>query len=340
MKGDKEYTDKPNFVPDGGTEVEDTDDHDATTTRDGVGTKIGDALGATGGWLIMLPIAILGRTVHEGTKTAASVVGTVMPFAEKPWKNLLKFAFYKYHKAAGGDAVGLIHEPSGSIEPVAVKHKSQTIDEEEAERAGWHAKGRDQSWHEAADGREVDRLGKAPVVLLDSASTQRATVTEARFAQALDLDNVEPLYQVEDEGQVDITVQMTGNGGSAGTPAMADGGAAWEATETAVRGAVFDRALVDIGAGEHDGMRIDPRKVKETYREKSGAEQLDEVERLGFLAGKLGGTDMQGFVIKVLLIALGIVAAALIGPDLLSQASSGGGGGGPVPFTIMPWGLG
>jgi len=309
---------------------------DATTTRDHIGTRIGDALGALGGWILMLPVAILGRAVHEGTKTAATVASRIIPFAEKPWKNLLKFSMYRYYTASGGDAVGLIHEPNGSIEPVPVKHKSQTIDDEDPERAGWHAKGRDQSWHEGADGREVDRLGKAPVVLLDSASTQRATVTEARFAQALDLDQVEPIYQLQDQGQVDLTVKMTGNtNGSAA--AMADGGAAWEATEAAVRGAVFDRALVDIGSGEHDGMRIDPRKVAETYREKTGAEQLDEVERLGYLAGKLGGQDVQGFVIKVLLIALGIVAAALIGPDLLSQAGSaggGGGGGGPVPFMI------
>jgi len=235
--------------------------------------------------------------------------------------------------------VGLIHEPSGSIEPVAVKHKSQDIDDDDnPERAGWHAKDRDQSWHEGADGREVDRLGRTPIVMLDSASTQRATVTEARVAQCLDLDAVEPVYQIADKGQVEITVEMgNGGGAGAGAPTMADGGAAWQATEAAVRGAVFDRALVDIGTDDHDGMRVDPRKVKETYREKTGAEQLDEVERLGYLAGKLGGADMQGFVIKVLLIALGIVAAALIGPDLLSQASgAGGGGGGPVPFSTAP----
>jgi len=307
------------------------DSYDSPSLRQRVGTAAGDGLGTLSGAAIGLPLAIIGRGVHTGTKTALGLL-SVLPISS-PWRGATKWSLRQLHKSAGGDAIGLVHEPNGSVEPVPVKFKQQSVEEGGAERAGWHEFGGDRSWHEGADGREVDRLGKTPVVLLDSASAQRATATEARFAQCLDLDQVEGLYQLRDDGQVDITVQM---GDASGTSAaLPDGGAAWEATDAAIKGAVKDRALVDIGADDHDGMRIDPRKVKETYREKTGGEQLDEVERLGFLAGSLGEQDATGFVIKVLLIALGIVAAATIGPDLLSQASSGASGSsGVVPFMI------
>jgi len=321
-------TDEP-AVSDGG----DADaDADGATVRGDVGTAVGDGLGKVGGWILMLPVAIVGRAVHEGTKTAMGVA-TILPLTS-PWASLTKWGIHKLHKSAGGDAVGLVHEPNGTIEPVPVKYKEQDVDEEEAERAGWHEFSGDRSWHEGADGREVDRFGKTPVVLLDSATTQRATTTEARFAQALDLDQTDRLVQLSDEGQVDITVEMTD---SAPSGARADGGMTWQAVEQSIRGAVMERALVDIGADGHDGMRLDPRKVKETYREKTGGEQLDEVERLGFLAGQLGEEDRTGFIIKVLLIALGFVAAALIGPDLLSQASNSGGAA--LPLTLGSWGL-
>jgi hypothetical protein len=243
------------------------------------------------------------------------------------------WSLHKWHKKAGGDAIGLVVEPNGKLEPVPVKFKPQSVEGDDPERSGWHEKGGDRSWHEGADGREVDRLGKTPVVWLDSATTQRATTTEARFAQCLDLDKTDRLVQLADDGQVSITVEMTDNVN--GQSPVADGGMTWQAVEASVAGAVKERALVDIGSGDHDGMRLDPRKVKETYREKTGGEQLDEVERLGFLAGLLSAdTDQTGFIIKVLLIALGFVAAALVGPDLMSQAGGAGGGGGAIPFTV------
>jgi hypothetical protein len=309
------------------------DDHAPSVT-----TRLGDGLGRLSAILVFGPLGIAGRALHEGSKAGVSIITTLMPFAGKAQKALFLWALRQYHKKGGGDAVGLIHEPDGSVEPVPVKHKPQSIEEEDAERAGWHALDRDQSWHEGADGREVDRLGKTPIVFLDSASTQRATVTEARVAQCLDLDRVEGVYQVPSTDAIDMTVQVgsadAGVGGNGQAGAVPDGGMAWDVLEANVKKAAWEKSIIDIGVDDHDGMRIDPRKVKETYREKTGSEQLDEVERLGFLAGQLGTEDPTGFIIKVLLIALGFVAAAIIGPDLLSQASGAGGGGGLVPFWL------
>lgn len=304
-----------------------------------IATRLADGLGRLSAVLVFGPLGIAGRALHEGSKAGVSIITTLIPFAGNAQKALFLWALRQYHRKGGGDAVGFIHEPDGSVEPVPVKHKPQSIEEEDAERAGWHALDRDQSWHEGADGREVDRLGKTPVVFLDSASTQRATVTEARVAQCLDLDQVDGLYQVPAKDAIDMTVQVgsadaaAGGNGQAG--ALPDGGQEMmQILETNVKEAAWRQSIIDIGAGDHDGMRVNPRKVKETYREKTGSEQLDEVERLGFLAGQLGTEDPTGFVIKILLIALGFVAAAIIGPDLLSQAGGAGGGGGVVPFWL------
>jgi hypothetical protein len=322
-----------------------TDDNNNTSDgdaqdgdQDSIGDRaaaVGDRLGQLGAWGVILPIGLAGRTTHSFVKSFAGAATTIMPFMTGPTKGMAKWALQRMHKSAGGDAIGLIHEPDGTIEPVPVKFKSQSVDEDGVERAGWHALDRDRSWHEGADGREVDRIGRTPVVLLDSASTQRATATEARFAECLDLDQVDELVQLQNDGQVDISVQMGGAGaGDAGT-ALPDGGAAWEATEAAVEGAVWEASLVDIGADDHDGMRINPRKVKQTYREQVGSEQLDEVERLGFLAGLVDEEDRTGFVIKVLLITLGIIAAITIGPGVFSSAAGGmSGGGSLVPFVL------
>jgi len=296
--------------------------------------RVADAVGAGLAYLTFVPVGIVGRTLHEMFKTGASIATTIIPFAGRLHRSLIKWSLHRMRKKSGADAVGFVHEPDGSVELVPVKHKPQQVDEDDVDRAGWHAKGRDQSWHEAADGREVDHLGRTPVVLLDSASTQRATATEARFAECLDLDRTERVVQVPGKSAVEVTVAMGADG--ANGDAVADGGRAYQILETNIKEAIWQDTLVNIGTDDHDGMRINPRKVKETYREKTGSEQLDEVERLGFLAGLMDDEDRSGFVIKVLLIVLGIIAAVTIGPGLFSSAGGAvsGGGGSLIPILI------
>jgi len=293
-----------------------------TDTANNPATRVGDALGKAGGLIVWAPVAIAGRAGHEMLRVGGTMLFALLPFARRPLDGLAKWALQRKHKKAGGDAIGLVFEPDGGVDLVPVKYKPQTTDDGEVERAGWHAIDREQTWHEGADGREVDRLGRTPVVLLDSASCNRATVTEARFAQCLDLDQVDPIVQVPSKDALDVTVQVGGS--PANGTAVADGGhgaSQMELLESNVKESIWQADVVDIGSGEHDGMRIDPRKVKETYREKTGSEQLDEVERLGFLAGRAGKGDRTGFIIKVLLIALGLVAAATIGPGLFGSMS-------------------
>jgi len=289
-----------------------------------------DSVGRYSAMLLFGLVGLTGRLLHEFSKTGATTLLTLMPFAENVWRKLAYFAIYQYHKRAGGDAVGLSHMPSGSVRMEAVKYKDADIEDQQP--AGWHSKDRDRSWDEGADGREIDYLGgKTPIALFDESATQRATPLEARYAQALDLDHVEGVFLNANLQQVTVDAP------SGGAQAIADGGVAQRTTVDA-KGPLAD-SVVDIGPRDgHQGMRISVRKVKETYREKTDSEKMEEISRLSFLAGRMGNMDRSD-VVKIMLIALGIVAAATMGPGLVegifssaSAATSGSGGGGMIPF--------
>jgi hypothetical protein len=102
---------------------------------------------------------------------------------------------------------------------------------------------------------------------------------------------------------------------------------------------VREKTVVDLGTDD-DGMRVDPRKVVETYREKAGSEQVAEASEIGFMAGRSKGegmTDQMWF--KILLVILGIVAAITIGPPVaegLINSGAGGGVGDSLPLWFMP----
>jgi hypothetical protein len=291
---------------------------------------VADAVGRHSAILVVGVVGLFGRLAHEFAKTGSTMLLTLMPFGESIWRKLAYFATYQYHKRAGGDAVALTHMPSGSVRMEAVKYKDADIEDQQP--AGWHSKDRDRSWDEGADGREIDYLGgKTPVALFDESATQRATPLEARYAQALDLDEVEDIY-------LNARLQQTTvEAPAGGAQAIADGGVSSGLTVDA-KGALAD-SVVDIGPRDgHDGMRISVRKVKETYREKTDSEKMEEISRLSFLAGRMGNMDRSD-VVKIMLIALGIVAAATMGPGLVegifssaSAATSGSGGGGVIPF--------
>ncbi|RLM53188.1 hypothetical protein DVK02_14965 [Halobellus sp. Atlit-31R] len=326
--GDHEPKTFPDDDMDGSDHAERVDLYDRVIN--GVG-KLADQAAADAGVLVFGLIGLLLRAGHEFIKAGTTTALTIIPFASRVWKSLAQFAIYRYHKKAGGDAIGLVHMPSGNVDLEAVKYVAE--DPEEKKSAGWHAKSREKSWDEGADGREVDYLGgKTPIALFDESASQRATPLEARWAQALDLDRVEDVYLNAQLRQVKVESPGAGANGAA----IADGGVTSDVTVDA-KGPLADN-LVDISPRDnHDGMRISTRKVKNTYRQEAGSEKIEEAKRLGFLAGRMGNMDRTDMV-KIMLIALGIVAAATMGPGLIeglfSSASSAtsGGGGGIVPF--------
>lgn len=303
-------------------------------TRDGWdrGRAIGKRIGGKAG-------AAVAGTIAAVMMAFGGLLMKIIPYGGRFWKGLAVRSIEKYHRRVGGDAVGLLHKPNGHIKLEAVKWTEG--DPEEEKRPGWQASGRDKTWTASADGREVDRLGKAPVVLLDESANHRATVVEARVAEALDMGEYQPLYE-SDRIEVDATVepQVDPSAMDADGSAVADGGhSGWQIDDIRIGDVVDNDAIVDISPeDDHDGQHVSLRKVKETYRHKSDAETMENVKTAAFLAGR-ANTDMKSFVIKVMLVGAGLAMLGLVGPELVSALFGGGGGGGgsTIGLSISPW---
>jgi hypothetical protein len=282
-------------------------------------------------WITGLIAAVGGFVVGLLTR--------LVPYGGRFWKALAVMSVERYHRVAGGDAVGVNLKQSGKVdlEPVAYR----PADIEDQKRAGWQAAGRDKAWEASADGREVDRLGKAPVVFLDESASQRATAVEARVAEAIDLGRFREVLDAQNV-QVVKEIVMPEAGDGQGDAAVADGGTVEENTrlEDATIDAIQD-VIVDITPdGDYDGQAISMRKVKETYRQKADGEKMEEAKTYGYLAG-MSMHDNRGMVIKILLIALAMIMAATMGPTLIQVLFGGGGGsaGSSFPISIAPlWG--
>lgn len=252
----------------------------------------------------------------------SSAIGRVV------WKGLLVRSLHGYHKAAKGDAVGLIRTPSGEIHPTAIKWKTHD-DVGEDERTGWHARAFDAVWKQDTYGRELPRMGKTPVKPLDLDSWRATSFLEARVAEAVDQGDTQPLYRV-DEAELTATLDYQG---SQANP-MADGGYNINDVKFEPRSSpIFDDTIIDLGSGDWDGQAVSWDKAKELYTERTTTEEMHNQEQRGYLAG-MSKKDMKSFAIKMMIIAGVIAALGLIGPELVNSlfGSGGGGGGGAIPI--------
>jgi len=310
--------------------------NDANEIR-GVGV-VSEALAVVGAYALFAPIAVIGAATTKTSKIGAEILGTLLPSSDAAWRRVAIWSLNQMHKNSGGDAVGLVINEDMSLDIQPAKLKRGTLDDDDVEEPGWHLRDRDRVWAETADGRDLARAGKAPVAFLPASSTRRVSPIEAEVKAAIDNDRWQHVLSVDQPSAVemDVTLDAAAANAAQNGEAVADGGV--DARVRNVKRAVLDDTLVDISNDE----RVSFQKVVDQYRAQSDVERMDEQQRLGFQAGRVDADerDVQGFVIKVMLLALGIVAAALIGPDLLSQAgSAASGSGGVVPFMLGLGGL-
>lgn len=247
------------------------------------------------------------------------------------WKKLSQWGLYKYHRATGGDRLGLEFRPNGKVEPIPVKWKPPELCEED-EKPGWRAKGRDRAWTPTTEGADGHRLGKVPIVPLDSDNWRASSVMEARVAEAVDQGYTRPLYRV-DEAELEATINY---GAAAGGQAVADGGANVERVFQPQHSPVFEDMIIDLnGEDGYDGSAISFNKVRELMLETTTTDEMKAQEQRGFLAGR-SGQDVKKLAFKLFLAAIVFLLLFELGPVLIENVlggGGGGGGGGLIPLT-------
>jgi len=315
------------------TDPLDTDETDETESTDRV-TNIAEGVGRG----FALPFLWTGHAFKVAGRTFVTSITRRLPFIGSSfWRGQIKFSVRQYQKAASADVVNLSAEPHG-VEPRAANFVEADPEKPDT-RPGWSEIGGDRTWGAGAEGRDVERLGKADVILSDRAATETAAPLQMRVAEALDLEQVDALV----EGAHVIVTETwpkdpseIGGGGGAPGDAIADGGHAQEqmaqrqlqvhAEQAGLKDAVVDLAS-DFGDGE--GMRISWRKYKEQYAAKTDPEEMQKQETRGWLAGK-SGTD-QSKLFKLAVIALLVILGVALGPTMI-KVLFGSGGGAAIPI--------
>jgi hypothetical protein len=301
---------------------------DATPDADpqpGLLTRTADGIGRGVGMLIFGTLGGIGRVGHTTMKAGFATVDSLLPFSGRMYQSLAEWSVSRLYQQSGGDAVGLIVNDDLSLDLEVAKLCETEVDNDGVKAGGWRTRSRERSWAETAQGRDIARLGKAPIVVLPEPSTRRVAPIEAQVERAITTGNWQHVFRVEQPGAVELNVDIDAAQGSP-SDAVADGG--YDAWLRDVKHGVLEDTLVDIS----DPQRVSFNSVVDTYREESDAERLDEQQRLGFEAGRLGEDDRDVIaqVIKLLLVVGLLLAIVTIGPKLL------GGGGGAGISDVAP----
>lgn len=268
-----------------------------------------------------------------------------MVVRDRFWKGVTMLGLKKFHKRAGGDAVGLVARPGQQLEYRPVKFKSEA-ECDEGEKAGWHAKALDKTWEAGSEGRVVDYLGKVPVVLLEEDSHVEAGWLKPRIGEAIELDRYDPVFanptlkpvfevpesiatEDPDTGGVDVALSDGGH---------ADPAEAFRRFELSDPGMFAGDSVINLDSGQgYDGLRISHRKADEWMAETTTSQEMQMQEDRGFLRGKMAGENGPSTV-KMLIICGAIILGVLFIVLILPQMLAGGGGGGGVtginPLTI------
>jgi hypothetical protein len=281
--------------------------------------------------------AVLGRKAMRGIATfclnIALLVTNFVPKGWKMWRAVCHAGYRGMQMSSSADYIGHI-SVGGEIKhvPLYYDHERGKL---ETSAGDW--------WNIAAEGENTYRVaGRVPAVWASDRSNEVGSHVQAEVAAALDIGGDRDL-------RTDATVQsyqvfMDGDAGEDAS-AIADGGVSkpqpvGESQVTVADPGQFVDQLVDLDAGldAEDSARVTSMdKYYQTYPSVVDPEEMKRQEERGMIAAK--DQDLESYVVKVLLIALGFVAAALGAVWLLS--STGGGGGsaiGGLLGTLAPLG--
>lgn len=278
-----------------------------------------------------------GSTLGNGLATFFGQLLSPVPFSSKIWGGMANRGLYNYYRTSGADAIGLEAGPNGRIKLTPIRWKGPEQCSEE-ERPGWHAKGSGNSWKPTTLGQQTFRVGKTPVVPLDTESWRATNILEARVAEAVDQGETRPLYRV-DEAELEATIDTTPATGGAGA-AVADGGQGMQIAGRQFNprhSPIFEDMIVDLGSEDYDGQAVSWRKTSELLHETTTQEEMANQHKRGELMGR-SRDDMLGFAKRIFLYAALVALGGLIGPEIVSAVlGGGGGGGGIVPISMGVW---
>lgn len=267
--------------------------------------------------------------------------GRAIPFRQKLFKGMAVKGLEKYHSIAGGDAIGLVALPGQQLKYLPIKYIS-AAEAEEGQKPGWKAKSIDKTWNAGSEGRVVDYLGKTPIVLLDEDDHVEAGWLKPRIAEAIELDNYDPVFTQPVINPVfDVSVDSS-PGVNGAQPALSDGGVTadlsdqiniteddFEGFEVSELGAFASDSLINLSSGVgYTGMRISHRKADEWAAETSTSEEMQHQEDRGYIRGKMhdSGPDTTKLLLICAAIILGTMFAVfglpvLLGGDSVTELS-------------------
>lgn len=275
------------------------------------GAKIGNAIA---GQLASLTVNIL------------LMVTRLMPFSTKFWRGLINAGYKGLLKTSGGDALGHLMV-GGELQhhPLEWEHDEgqyQTVAGEEF-------------WNSPDDARNHYRgPGNTSCVWASAGSTELGSHVQAETAEALDLGQGSDLYQAAEVTEISADPDQLDQAGQA---ALSDGGVnrthqpSKIVSVNNVRG--WQDKLVDL-SHDADARVVSMSKYAEIYPERTATDEMNRQEQRGRLAEMDPGAR-KSFIIKVLLIALGIIAVVILGPPLVTALLGGGGGGAGVSIPTL-----
>jgi hypothetical protein len=281
--------------------------------------------------------ARIGRTI--GQAIASFVLNLMLiptriaPSGWKLWRALCHAGYKGMMSASSADYIGHI-SVGGEIKhvPLEYDHESGKL---ETFADDW--------WHMNAEGNNTYRVaGRVPSVWASDRANEIGSHVQAEVAEVLDQGDDKNLM-------TDATVQsyqVFADPEALENPARADGGVSQPQpvgeshVSVADPGVLKDKLVpLDAGLDDDDTARVvSMDKYYQTYPSKVDPEEMLRQEERGRMAEL--DQDLDSYVIKVLLLALGFVAASLGGVWLLTSGAVSGGGGavsGVLPGMIAPF---
>lgn len=251
-----------------------------------------------------------------------------VPLSQRFWRGVLQAGITGLHKTAGGDAINFVVD-QGRIRPEPVKFDRGGSDSPVDDPRWIDQHGN--FWKSPDEAKSTYLMGKIPVVWSSSKGNELGTHVQAEVAELLDLGKDRELYESATVSHVKMKNELPNGDPSA----VADGGVAsnqWQEYVTVEDPGTLSDVLVDLNeglAGGDAGRVVSMEKFYEVYPSTPGSEEMQTQFMLGQLAERDQGAQLR-FAMKVMLIALGVIAIVVLGPPIVSALFGGGGGGGAV----------